>query len=475
MPGVANIALGEDELVDAAVVWLRESLPGSWEVGRSRRAMTGVPRAARRLDAAIDVRASDGTSTTLVVEARRAFSPRDVELLFSGVARSLRALASHIPVLVVAPWLSPRTQELLAAENVNYLDLAGNARLQLDHPALYLKSLGEQRNPAPAPRGQARLRGPKAGRLVRLLADVQPPYGVRELAVVADINPGYVSRLLDALDREALIDRDPRGPVRSADVPALLRRWAQSYDVFKANNASGFLAPAGPGAALEHLASKNIAGRVAITGSFAAVRRAPVAAPAFLTVYCNDADADALAAELRLLPADTGANVASCVPTTLSSGPARTATTVSSMRPSPRWRWTASPVTGGCPRRARPYWNGCRKTRRSGAPRRWRRSCRSLRRRERVVTRSAHRGQSRLGRRAPPAARCPSAADVCAHRRRRPGDLPAHSGRDEFAPVERRAAGRPRRGCQLHSRSCIPPAIVSTNRRNRGSSIDRIG
>jgi hypothetical protein len=258
-------------------------------------------------DAAIDVRAVDGTSTTLAVEARRAFSPRDALLLFSGAAGSVRAPASRIPVLVVAAWLSPRTQELLAAENMNYLDLAGNARLQLDSPALFVKSLGERRNPAPAVRGQARLRGSKAGRLVRLLVDVQPPYGVRDLTAGADINPGYVSRLLDVLDREALIDRDPRGPVRSVDVPGLLHRWAQSYDVFKANHASAFLALAGPAVALECLASNDIAGRVAITGSFAAVRRAPVAAPAFLAVYCTDADA--VVGELRLLPADTGANV----------------------------------------------------------------------------------------------------------------------------------------------------------------------
>jgi hypothetical protein len=254
------------------------------------------------------VRASNGTSTTVAVEARRSFSPRDAELLFSGVARSLRALASHIPVLVVAPWLSPRTQELLAAENINYLDLAGNARLQLDNPALYLKFVGAQRNPAPAARGQARLRGPKAGRLVRLLADVRPPYGVRDIAAAANLSPGYVSRLLEALDREALIDRDPRGPVQSVDLAALLRRWAESYDVFKANNATAFLAPAGPAAVLERLTNAQGVRRVAITGSFAAVRLAPVAAPAFLTLYCDDATA--LADELRLLPADTGANVA---------------------------------------------------------------------------------------------------------------------------------------------------------------------
>ena len=302
------MATTENDLVDAAVAWLGESLPDSWQVGRSQRTMADAPEAARALNAAIDIRANNGTSTTVAVEARRSFSPRDAELLFSGVARSLRALASHIPVLVVAPWLSSRTQELLTAEDINYLDLAGNARLQLDNPTVYLKSIGAQRNPAPAARGQARVRGPKAGRLVRLLADVLPPYGVREIAATANLNPGYVSRLLDALDREALIDRDRRGPVRSVDVAALLRRWAESYDVFKTNNATAFIAPAGPSAVLERLTQGVDGANVAITGSFAAVRRAPVAAPAFLTLYCDDATA--VADELRLLPADAGANVA---------------------------------------------------------------------------------------------------------------------------------------------------------------------
>jgi hypothetical protein len=308
MPSVANTQFAEDELVDEAIAWIRDGLPDSWEVSRSQRMPSNSPETARTLDAAIEIRANNGTSSTVAVEARRSFLPRDAELLFTGVARSLRALASHIPVLVVAPWLSPRTQELLTAEAINYLDLAGNARLQLDNPALYLKSVGAQRNPAPAARGQARLRGAKAGRLVRLLADVQPPYGVRDVAAAANLNPGYVSRLLETLDREALIDRDPRGPVQSVEFTALLRRWAESYDVFKSNNATAFLAPAGPAAVLERLASTDLAGRVAITGSFAGVRRAPVAAPAFLTLYCDDASA--IADELSLLPADAGANVA---------------------------------------------------------------------------------------------------------------------------------------------------------------------
>lgn len=306
MPGTANALKPEDDLVNAAVAWLQQSLPANWEVGRSQGTLSGTEDSA--LDTAIELRASNGTSTTLAVEARRAFSPRDAELLFSGLARSLRALARHVPVLVVAPWLSRRTQELLGAESINYLDLTGNARIQLENPALYLKSVGAERNPAPAERGRARVRGPKAGRLVRLLIDARPPYGLRDIAAAAKLSPGYVSRLLDALDREALIDREPRGPVRSVDVPAVIRRWAQNYDIFKSNDAAGFLAPAGPAAALERLARIEHAGRVAITGSFAAVRRAPVAAPAFLVAYCDDVTA--VAAELGLLPADTGANVA---------------------------------------------------------------------------------------------------------------------------------------------------------------------
>jgi hypothetical protein len=136
--------------------------------------------------------------------------PRDVERLLPGLARSLRALAGFVPLLVVAPWLSQRTQALLASENINFLDLTGNALVKLDNPAVFIQSVGAARNPAPAARGRATIRGAKAARLVRLLADVRPPYGVSELAAAADLTAGYVSRLLDALDRDALIERGRR-------------------------------------------------------------------------------------------------------------------------------------------------------------------------------------------------------------------------------------------------------------------------
>jgi DNA-binding transcriptional ArsR family regulator len=137
---------------------------------------------------------------------------------------------------------------------------------------------------------------------------VRPPYGVSEIAVATGLAPGYVSRLLDALDRAALVERARRGRVEDADVAGLLRRWAESYDVLKTNDASFFLAPGGAKEALSRLTELPDSATVSITGSFATLRLAPVAAPALLIAYSNDVES--VAKELGLLPAEEGANVA---------------------------------------------------------------------------------------------------------------------------------------------------------------------
>lgn len=211
-------------------------------------------------------------------------------------------------LLVVAPWLSRRTREILADEGINYIDLTGNALVRIDNPPVYIEAAGASRNPTPKSRGTAQVRGPKAARLIRLLADVRPPYGVSELAGETGLAPGYVSQLLDTLYREALIERSPRRPVESVDVAGLLRRWAGSYDVFKTNTAETFIAPSGIESTLVSLAESPAAETgVALTGSVAAARLAPVAAPAMLLAYCDRPAA--IGKALRLLPATEGANV----------------------------------------------------------------------------------------------------------------------------------------------------------------------
>jgi hypothetical protein len=304
----ANGTIEQTDLIDAAVVQLRQMLPASWTVERSNRAEVAASSGEGRslADGAIDLRDPRGTYVTLAVEAKRSFDPRAVEQLSGGLSRVIRSLASNIPILAVSPWMSARSRELLAKDGINFIDLTGNARIKLENPALYISAVGAARNPQPVPRGQARVRGPKAARLIRLLIDVRPPYGVSEIAAVTGLTQGYVSRLLDALDQDALVERTRRGRVQDVDMPGLLRRWAESYDVLKSNDASTFLAPGGVNDALSQLAELS-GPAVVVTGSFAAVRLAPVAAPALLIAYCNEIEA--LAKTLGLLPADEGANV----------------------------------------------------------------------------------------------------------------------------------------------------------------------
>jgi hypothetical protein len=127
---------------------------------------------------------------------------------------------------------------------------------------------------------------------------------VSEIALATRLTPGYVSRLLHSLDSEALIERTKRGQVVSTDVPELLSRWTESYDVFKTNRSQTFVARQGPANLMQRFTDD---GDIAVTGSFAAVRLAPVAAPVMLVAYARDVGTTATAFEL--LPADRGANV----------------------------------------------------------------------------------------------------------------------------------------------------------------------
>lgn len=303
-----NIESRETDLVQEAFAWLRATLPPTWTVEPSSR-LAGEDSLgdATRVDAAVEIRPPGGVYATLVIEAKRTFGPRDVDKLMGGLSRSLRPFVPNLGILVIAPWLSARTRELLAKDDINYVDLTGNAYLRIENPFVLIKTTGAQRDPSPSARGPARLSGPRAARLIRTLVDVRQPYGVRDIAEAAKLNAGYVSRLLETLDSEALIKRSPRGGVDEVEVLPLLRRWAQVYDVFKTNETLRFIAASGAGACLEQLGESSATVRWAVTGSFAAVRLAPVAAPTLLTVYADDPNS--LAKTLRLLPASEGANV----------------------------------------------------------------------------------------------------------------------------------------------------------------------
>jgi len=141
------------------------------------------------VDEAVDRRlvleAPDGRRTTFAVVSRKRVSPRDIPNLVRQAEGEL---------LLVTPFLSPRSRELLAESGISYVDATGNLRIVASDPAIFLEGRGEDRDPDRSPRPLRSLKGAAAGRVVRALCDFLPPYGVRRLADIASIPLGSAYR-----------------------------------------------------------------------------------------------------------------------------------------------------------------------------------------------------------------------------------------------------------------------------------------
>ena len=243
----------------------------------------------------------DRKAASIAVETRRRLEPRTVR----EVAAQLDRLPKGGSALVVAPYLSPATRERLRESAIGFLDLTGNIYLQLVSPGLFIEAAGADIDPDRKQRPSRSLRGAKAGRVVRALVDAKAPPGVRELAERAGVDPGYTSRLVALLDREALVERSDRGGIASVDWPALLRRWAEDAPLDSRGALATTLDPRGLSSLQTRLRDVDTA--YAITGSLAAAAFAPVAAPRLAIVYVEDLKA--AMTDLGLRPVDTGANV----------------------------------------------------------------------------------------------------------------------------------------------------------------------
>lgn len=286
-------------ILDAAIEALSARLPSSWAVEKKA--------TAEDADIADLVIKTPKNEAVLLVETKADVAPRDVEALVGGPWRRWRPRMGDQPILLVAPYIGPRARELLIEENVSFLDLTGNARISLDFPGMYIETQGANQDPR-STKPRARLRGAKAGAVVRVLVDAAPPYTGAEIARAANVNEGYLSRILDTLVGEGLVDRERSGPVIRVDWPGLLRRRSQTLDLFRRTGTYRFIARQGAVAVLARLRSQGASDRPlpTVTGSFAAPRLAPIAAPTLLAVYATNPLE--LASELELLPAEAGAD-----------------------------------------------------------------------------------------------------------------------------------------------------------------------
>lgn len=285
----------EARTVRAVERLVTDALPRGWTLRSSAKKASR----SRHVDAEWAIVAPDGASAQFAVEAKQSLLAKQLD----DVLAQLRP--SDGRPLVAAPYLGPTLRGLLTDRQVSFADTTGNLRLISDRPGLFVERHGATKDPWPSDHTLHSLRGRAAGRALRALVDFRPPFGVRDLSKRAGVPLGSLSRTLDLIDREGLVTRDARGAVVGLDWEATIRRWVRDYDFSKVNRAVYYLDPRGLGPLVAKLAG--LKSNYAVTGPVAAQHFAPIAPARQATLYVEDT-AD-IAWQLKLRPADVGANV----------------------------------------------------------------------------------------------------------------------------------------------------------------------
>ena len=210
-------------------------------------------------------------------------------------------------LVLMAPYFTESQREWLRTSGVGFVDLQGNANLEAE--GLYVSREGV----GAAPRRPSGLSNPfsdKASRVSAQLIVSPQPVGVRELAALVELTPGYVSKVLTGLETLGYVTRLSGQKVLVRDAKSLLSDWATAYD-YRKNRMTGFFCKArAVEEIIERLRATPLPAGCALTTQAGANLVAPYAAFDRVDLYAVDpAAASALISGLQLAPVDRGANV----------------------------------------------------------------------------------------------------------------------------------------------------------------------
>ena len=162
---------------------------------------------------------------TLLIGIKSSGQPRFVREAINALARD-RSQFKWPYCLFVAPFISEEARKILVAEDIGYLDLAGNCLISLDK--IYIRKEGRA-NRFTKKRDLQSLYSPKAERVLRaLLQAPKRAWKVEMLAEVAQVSLGQVSNVKKLLDGREWLRRGSDG-FRLVETEKLLLEWAANY------------------------------------------------------------------------------------------------------------------------------------------------------------------------------------------------------------------------------------------------------
>jgi hypothetical protein len=308
MPAETSPPNSERDVIRRAAALIDDRLPRTWNSDLREEVRAGRLRA----DAVLTIQAPDGSRGQVVIEAKRGLETRDAVPIaeLESVRAELADGDDAVTGMLAAPYVNPATRARLTALGVGYADSTGNVSLQLDRPALFIRDVGDDKDPWRGPgRPRGSFKGGTAARVFRALVDFRPPYSVPTLVQLSGASSGVTYRVVEFLEREDLLRRDA-GKVVVVEWRQLIERWSREYGFALSPSTTAFLEPRGVESALEKLRQGDL--RYALTSSAASQFYAPYAAVRAVSVYVTSIDEAADALDLRSAP--SGGNVLLAVP-----------------------------------------------------------------------------------------------------------------------------------------------------------------
>lgn len=268
-----------------------------------------IPNTAFTVEAVIQLPKGAGVKK-LVIEYKKSGEPRLIRNAVLQVKKYLEYIDSSYGV-VVAPYISPQAAKICADDGVGYLDLSGNCFFRFGN--VFIEKTGSP-NKFIIRKEQRSLFSNKATRILRvLLMSPKRSWGVRELAKVTGVSPGYVSRVRQNLmDREWMartkVEMCLNNPKEVLDEWAKASRFrkSESYFYFTLKNPTDIEAEIA-----NYCDQKKI--NYALSGFSAAIRYAPMVPAKTVMAYISG-DIPKIAHDLGLKSVDSGANVTLSIP-----------------------------------------------------------------------------------------------------------------------------------------------------------------
>jgi predicted transcriptional regulator len=167
----------------------------------------------------------DGRKINLLIEVKE--RPHLVDLRLVAEAIKRYAGPNQIPV-ITSHFIGPNRRALLKEMGVGYIDMAGNIYLRA--PGIFIER-EEKLNPFGYEREGLNPYSDKASIILRILVnEPKRSWKIREIANFGNINPGWVSRVVDSLVERGLIEFTHKQGIVLLRGEDALKEWADIYD-----------------------------------------------------------------------------------------------------------------------------------------------------------------------------------------------------------------------------------------------------